>query len=180
MDEVSISKSWVIVCLGWLLLIGCSMEPAATLVPTLALPAASIAPSPDATEAPATPTPFATNFPSWRSVTLQGGQSYDFRQETTGLPSEGDLYYSAFSSKEGTACFWANNADQVGGRDLGSWSLTALTQRPLPRERLSKQCLPVLRGHVYVFGIQGDERLVVFRVAETASDAVTLDYILRE
>jgi hypothetical protein len=181
MDDISISKSWVIVCVGWLLLIGCgSIEPAATLVPTLALPVASMPPSPASTEVPATPTSFATDFPSWRTATLQDGQSYDFRQEITGLPTEGDMYYSAFSAKQGTACFWANNPDQVGGRDLGAWRLTALPQRPLPRERLSKQCLPIVRGHVYVYGIQDDERLAVFRVADTTPDAVTLDYILRQ
>lgn len=91
----------------------------------------------------------------------------------------GDLYYSAFSSAQGTACFWADNVDQEGGRDLGSWSLTELTERPLPRDRYSGLCIPVLQGHLYVYGMRGDERLAVFRVVDTGPDSVTFEYILR-
>jgi hypothetical protein len=126
-----------------------------------------------------TRTLFATNFPVWRSATLENNQSFDFRQETTGTPIQGDLYFVASDLLQGSACFWANNGTQVGGRDLGSWPLTALTERPLPRDRLSGLCIPVTRGHVYVYGLNGDERLAVFRVAETGESQVTFDYILR-
>jgi hypothetical protein len=122
----------------------------------------------------------APGFPTWRSITIRDGESFDFRQETTGFPTQGDLYYAGFDSLQGTACFWANNADQVGGRDVGSWPLTALTERPLPRERFSKQCLSVTRGHVYVYGLKGDERLAVLRVSETGLDWVTFEYVLRK
>lgn len=165
---------------SWLLLAGCVVtQPIPTIIPTLSLPTPSTTPFPIPTVVRPSPTFMATNFPTWRTVTLQAGQSFDFRQETTGIPTAGDLYYSPFNSRQGTACFWANNAAQVGGRDLGAWPLTALAARPLPRDRYSGQCMPVIRGHVYVYGIRGDERLVIFRVVDTGIDTVTLDYILR-
>jgi hypothetical protein len=173
--------AWLVFWAGWLALTGCGTSaPAPTLIPTLILPTPSITPSPPPAVARPTPTPFATNFPTWRTATLQDRESFDFRQETSGLPTEGDLYYSAFSSRQGSACLWANNVEQVGGRDLGSWPLTALTERPLPRDRYSGQCIPVIRGHVYVYGIRGDERLAVFRVADTGPTSVTIQYILRK
>ena len=172
---------WLPLWTVWLALVGCQApQPTLTLVPTLALPTPSPTPTSVPTVARPTFTPFATNFPTWRTATLQAGQSYDFRQETVGLPTEGDLYYSAFNPLQGSACFWANNAGQVGGRDLGSWPLTALTERPLPRERFSDRCIPVIRGHVYVYGMRGDERLAVFRVVDTGPSSVTFDYILRK
>lgn len=173
--------SWIALCLGWLALAGCrSTQPVSTVAPTLALPTAPPTPTRVPTAAEPTPTAFATNFPIWRTVTLQVGQSFDFRQEKVGLPTEGDLYYSATNPLQGTACFWANNATQIGGRDLGSWPLTALTERPLPRNRLSGRCIAVIQGHVYVYGMRGDERVAVFRVADTGLDSVTLEYILRK
>ncbi len=174
---------WLMGCLAlwacWLAPTGCGVA-RPTLAPTLALPTASTTPSSIPTVARPTPTPFATNFPAWRTATLQDGQSFDFRQETIGMPTEGDLYYSATKPLQGTACFWANNVQQVGGRDLGSWPLTALTERPLPRDRYSRQCLAVVRGHVYVYGMRGDERLAVFRVVDTGPTWVAFDYILRQ
>ena len=169
-----------ITCVGCVFFVGCSSQSAPTLMPTLALPTPedTLPPAP-ATVKP-TPTPLATNFATWRSVRLEDHQSYDFRQEKMGALTEGDLYFSAFSPRQGTACFWADNVDQVGGRDLGSWPLTALTERPLPRERFSGQCIPVVRGHVYVFGMKNDERLAVFRVSDTGSSWVDIDYVLRK
>jgi hypothetical protein len=165
----------------WLMLAGCgAAESTPTLVPTLVLPTPSVTASLAPAAARPTPTLFATGFPTWRKVTLSDHESFDFRQETTGVITEGDLYYSAFSAQQGTACFWAENEEQVGGRDLGSWPLTALTDRPLPRDRYSRQCIPVIRGHVYVYGLRGDERLAVFRVADTGPDWVAIEYILRE
>jgi hypothetical protein len=173
--------SWLLPWIICLASVGCqAAQPTLTLVPSLALPTPSHTLSPVSTITRPTATSFATNFPTWRTVTLQAGQSYDFRQETVGLPTAGDLYYSAFNPLQGSACFWANNAGQMGGRDLGSWPLTALTQRPLPRERFSGRCNPVIRGHVYVYGLRSDERLAVFRVVGTRSDSVTFDYILRK
>ena len=172
---------WFAVWVGWLALEGCGATgPAPTLVPTVVLPSPTATPSQTPTPANPTPTAFATNFPTWRSTTIPDFQSYDFRQETTGPLTQGDLYYSAYSARQGTACFWADNEEQVGRRDLGSWSLTELTERPLPRDRLSGQCLPVMQGHIYVFGMNGDKRLAVFRVADKGADSVTIEYILRE
>jgi hypothetical protein len=169
-----------IVCAGCFVFTGCSSQPTPTLLPTLAMPTAADTPQPAPASVKPTPTPLATNFATWRSVRLQDHQSYDFRQEKMGALTEGDLYYSPFSSRQGTACFWADNVDQVGGRDLGAWPLTALTERPLPRDRFSGQCIPVVRSHVYVFGMRGDERLAVFRVSDTGPDWVDIDYVLRE
>jgi hypothetical protein len=180
-DRWSWSIGLIILWMGGLALAGCgSTQAAPTLIPTIALPTAAPTPSALPALSRPSPTPFATNFPTWRSVTLMDRQSFDFRQETMGAPTEGDLYYSTFDAQQGTACFWANNTAQVGGRDLGAWSLTALTERPLPRERFSGQCVPVIRGHVYVYGIQGDERLAVFRVSDAGLEQVTLEFILRK
>jgi hypothetical protein len=171
---------WLALWVGWLTLVGCGANRSSpTLAPTLALPTPSATPSTVPTAARPTPTPFATDFPTWRTATLQDGESFDFRQETTGLPTAGDLYYSASDPARGTACFWADNVEQVGGRDLGSQPLTALTERPLPRDRFSRQCLAVVRGHLYVYGMRGDERLAVLRVSDTGPTWVTFDYILR-
>jgi hypothetical protein len=171
---------WLLLCIvGWILVACQSVSSAPTLIPTVALPTPLTTPSPWPTPSPPAPTPLAPGFPTWRHVTLQGGESFDFRQEKTGGPTEGDLYFSAFNASQGTACFWANNAQQIGGRDLGSVPLTALDQRPLPRERFSGQCVPVISRHLYVYGIQGDERLAVFRVADKGLESVTLEYILR-
>ena len=165
---------------SWMLLAGCVVtQPLPTIVSTLALSTPTPPSSPVPTRVRPSPTPIATNFPAWRTVTLQSGQSFDFRQEKMGIPTAGDLYYSAFNPQQGSACFWANNASQVGGRDLGAWPLTALTERPLPRDRYSGRCIPVIRGHVYVYGIRRDERLAIFRVVDTQLDAVTFDYVLR-
>ena len=121
---------------SWLLLTGCVVtQPMPTIISTLSLPTPTPPSSPVPTRIRPSPTPIATNFPAWRRVTLQSGQSFDFRQEKMGIPTAGDLYYSAFNPQQGTACFWANNASQVGGRDLGAWPLSALTERPLPRDR---------------------------------------------
>jgi hypothetical protein len=172
---------WLVLVISLAALTGCdATQPAPTLVPTLSLPTPTVTPSPVPTIADPTATAFATGFPTWRTTTIQDHQSYDFRQETAGALTEGDLYYSAFSPRQGTACFWGDNVAQVGGRDLGSWSLTELTEQPLPRDRYSGQCIAVVRGHVYVYGIRGDERLAVFRVVDTGPDWVTLEYILRE
>jgi hypothetical protein len=169
-----------IFCAACLLFAGCSSQPAPTLMPTLVLPTPEDTPSPVPVAVKPTPTPLATNFATWRSVRLEDHQSYDFRQEKMGALTEGDLYFSAFSPRQGTACFWADNVDQVGGRDLGSWPLTALTERPLPAERFSGQCIAVVRGHVYVFGMKNDERLAVFRVSDTGPSWVDIDYVLRK
>jgi hypothetical protein len=172
---------WFTVWAGWLALEGCSAaEPPPTLVPTMVLPSPTATPSPIPTVANPTPTAFATNFPTWRTATIPDHQSFDFRQEITGPLTGGDLYYSAFSARQGTACFWADNVEQVGGRDLGSWSLSELTERRLPSDRLSGQCIPAMRGHIYVYGLNGDKRLAVFRVVDKGSDSVTVEYILRE
>jgi hypothetical protein len=163
-----------------LFLAGCVVtQPLPTIVSTVVVPTPTPTSPPVPTRVRPSPTPIATNFPAWRRVTLQSGQSFDFRQETMGIPTAGDLYYSAFNPRQGTACFWANNASQVGGRDLGAWPLTALTEQPLPRDRYSSRCIPVIRGHVYVYGIRRDERLAIFRVVDTGLDAVTFDYALR-
>lgn len=167
---------------AWLALAACSgVRSLPTLVPTLTYaPTPSITPSPIPTAVRPTETPFAPGFPVSRTATLENNQSFDFRQESVGGPTEGDLYYVAFSPRQGSACFWANNGKQVGGRDLGSWPLTALTERPLPRDRYSGQCVPVIRRHVYVYGIIGDERLAVLRVVDTGPTWVTFEYILRQ
>jgi hypothetical protein len=179
--EIDWPVIWLAVWAGWLALTGCSVvQPVPTLVPTLALATPKTASSPVPTVASPTPTAFATSFATWRTATIQDHQSFDFRQETTGPLTGGDLYYSAFSSRQGTACFWADNMEQTGGRDLGSWSLTELTQRPLPRDRYSGQCIPVIQGHVYVYGMRGDERVAVFRVVDAGADSVTFEYILRK
>jgi hypothetical protein len=179
--ERHVRRRLIVFWIGWMTLTACgSAEPTPTLIPTLALPTPSSTPSFTPTAAHPTPTAFATNFPTWRTFKLEDHQSYDFRQETTGAPTEGDLYFSTFSSRQGTACFWADNVDQVGGRDLGSWPLTALTERPLPRDRYSGQCIPVIRGHVYVYGLKDDDRLAVFRVADTGPTWVTIEYIVRQ
>jgi hypothetical protein len=167
-------------CIGGWILVACQgVSSTPTLVPTAVLPTRLATSSPSPTPSLPAPTPLAPGFPTWRSVTLQAGESFDFRQEKTGGPTEGDLYFSAFNSRQGTACFWANNTQQVGGRDLGTVPLTALDQRPLPRERFSGQCVPVISRHLYVYGIRGDERLAVFRVADKGLESVTLEYILR-
>jgi hypothetical protein len=167
---------------GALALTGCGApRPTPTLVPTLTLPPTpALTPSPFPTLTPSTPTPIAPSFPAWRTVTLQSDQSFDFRQEKTGAFTEGDFYFVAFSPTQGTACFWANNAHQVGGRDLGPRPLSALVEYPsLPRDRFSRQCNAVMRGHMYVYGMRGDERLAVFRVADNGLDWVTFDFVLR-
>jgi len=172
---------WLALWVSWLTLVGCGLNQSPpTLAPTLALPTPSAPPPAVPTATRPTPTPFATDFPTWRTATLQDGESFDFRQETPGIPTAGDLYYSAFDPGRGTACFWSDNVEQVGGRDLGSQPLTALTERPLPRDRFSRQCLAVVRGHLYVYGMRGDERLAVFRVSDTGPTWVTFDYILRK
>jgi hypothetical protein len=190
---------WVGLFVCWLLVglatTACSIiQPAPTLIPTLTYtPTPSLVPSsvsttvlpvnsPSPTPAAVRPTktPFATNFPAWRTATIENHQSFDFRQETVGALTEGDLYYVASSSLQGSACFWANNGKQIGGRDLGSGPLTALTERPLPRDRYSDQCIPVIRGHVYVYEISGDERLAVLRVVDTGPSWVSFEYILRK
>jgi hypothetical protein len=170
----------VIVILGAAWLTGCSFfqTPTPTLVPTLThTPQPSATPTPiPATAIPPTPTPQVF----WRSVTLQSLQSFDFRQETTGAITEGDLYYIASDSHQSSACFWANNEGQVGGRDLGSWPQSSLERDALPHDRYSGLCLAVIGGHAYVYGLQGDARLVVLRVVETGATWVTFEYILRE
>jgi hypothetical protein len=117
---------WLVFWVSWLTLVGCGANRSSpTLAPTLALPTPSATPSAVPTATRPTPTSFATDFPTWRTATLQDGESFDFRQETPGIPTIGDLYYSAFDPARGTACFWADNVEQVGGRDLGSQPLTA-------------------------------------------------------
>ena len=134
-------------------------------------------PSPIPTTAiPPTETPSVV----WRSRTLENLQSFDFRQETTGTITEGDLYYIASDSYQSSSCFWANNEEQVGGRDLGSWPESSLERDTLPRDRYSGQCIAVIGGHAYVYGLKDDTRLVVLRVVETGPTWVTLEYILRE
>jgi hypothetical protein len=151
--------------------------PEPTLVPTLAATAI-----PSATPSAVVPTarPTSTLLAVLESVTLENYESYDFRREVVGALTQGDLYFVAASSRQGGACFWANNEPQVGGRDLGSWPLTALADQPLPRDRLSGQCIPVIQGHVYVYGLQGDRRIAVLRVTDTGTDSVTFDYLLLE
>ncbi len=170
----------VAVILGFAWLAGCSFiqPPTPTLVPTLAytpLPSATPFPIP-ATVIPPTATPLVV----WRSKTLENLQSFDFRQKTTGAITAGDLYYIANDSYQSSACFWANNDDQIGGRDLGSWPQTSLARDPLPRDRYSGECIAVIGGHVYVYGLSGDARLVVLRVVEMGATWVTFEYILRE
>lgn len=171
---------WLALWVGWLALAGCSViqAPTPTLIPTLThTPIPSATPSPlPSTVAPPTDTPFV----AWRTVTLESLQSFDFRQEKVGAPTEGDLYYVPFDPLEGDACFWANNGKQVGGRDLGSWSQTALLEQALPRDRYSAECLPVIGGRAYVYGLNGDERLAVLHVVSTELTSVTFEYILRK
>ncbi len=168
------------IILGAVWLTGCSLiqPPTPTLIPTLTCtPVPSATPTPvPATVIPPTATPLVV----WRSKTLENLQSFDFRQETTGILTEGDLYYIARDSHQSSSCFWANNGEQVGGRDLGSWPQTALAKDPLPRDRYSGQCIAVIGGHAYVYGLSGDTRLVVLRVVETGLTWVTFEYILRE
>ncbi len=164
--------------LACLLITGCSSQlPAPTLLPTL-----THTPIPSPTPLPTPTVVIPTDTPSiaWRTATLENLQSFDFRQETVGTPTQGDLYFIAFGSHQSSSCFWANNVQQVGGRDLGSWSQTALREQTLPRDRYSGECMPVIGGHAYVYGLSGDERLVVLRVVSTGSDSVTIEYILRK
>jgi hypothetical protein len=161
-------------------LTGCSLiqAPTPTLVPTLTstpLPSATPSPIP-ATVVPPTATPSVV----WRSKTLETLQSFDFRQDTTGAITDGDLYFIASDSHQSSACFWANNGEQVGGRDLGSWPQTSLARDPLPQDRYSGECIAVIGGHAYVYGLRDDARLVVLRVVETGATWVTFEYILRE
>jgi len=173
---------WLALWASCLTMVACGVvQSVPTLVPTLtSAPMPPVTPSSLPTEAVPPPTPFASGFPTWRTAMLEDYQSFDFRNEMVGTVVQGDIYYVASSPLEGSPCFWANNDEQVGGRDLGSWPLTALTERPLPHDRLSGQCIPVIRGHVYVYGLSGDERLAVFRVVDTGLTSVTFDFILRE
>jgi hypothetical protein len=171
---------WLLLGMGWLALAGCDtiQSPTATLIPTLTpmpLPSATSVPLPT-TAIPPTKTPLVV----WHSATLENLQGFDFHQTVVGALTAGDLYYVAQDSLQGGACFWANNGKQVGGRDLGSWPETALAQDPLPRDRYSSECIPIIGGHAYVFGLDGDERLAVLRIVDTGPNWVTFEYILRE
>ena len=183
-------KKWLLcyfpLWLACLLMTGCSIQPATpTLIPTLThtpVPSATPLPTPTVVLPTLGQAQDQANTPSiaWRTATLENMQSFDFRQETVGPPTQGDLYFVAFSSHQISSCFWANNVQQVGGRDLGSWSMTALREQTLPRDRYSGECMPVIGGHAYVYGLSGDERLVVLRVVSTGSDSVIIEYILRK
>lgn len=155
-------------------------EPTPTLVATLQTnPTLALTPPPPtapATDASPTPTIFT---PLWRTVTLSHTQSFDFDQKRLGQISGGDLYYIAHDARQGAACFWANNTGQIGGRDLGSYPADKLETLPLPTDRYSDQCIAIARGHVYVYAMQGDERLAVFRVAASGPNTVTLQYLIR-
>lgn len=156
-------------------------RPVPTAIATLtSRPPASSTPAPAPTRVPPTETPYGANSIIWRTTTLESHQSFDFRQGKIGAVTAGDLYYIAVGPRQGTACFWANNGQQVGGRDLGFWPLLAQPERPLPRDRYSGQCIYVIRGHVYVYGLSEDERLVVLRVVDTGPSWVTFDYILHK
>lgn len=159
-----------------------SSEPTPTLVPTLGtVPTATVLqtpPPPPTPAAHASPTP-TIFIPLWRTVTLSHTQSFDFDQKRIGQITGGDLYYLAQDTQQGGACFWANNTDQIGGRDLGFHQADELETLPLPRDRYSNQCLLITRGHVYVYAMKGDARLAVFRVAANGPNTVTLQYLIK-
>lgn len=109
--------------------------------------------------------------PSSGVVTLLLDHSYDFKTGTLGEISSGNLYLTQSQ-------FWANNGGQRGVLDLGDLGTTDLSEVEIPSTGYTRFGVPVVLGNTYVaLGQQGDEgNYVVFRVVDTGTNTVTLQY----
>jgi len=104
-------------------------------------------------------------------VTLELGQSFDFRLRLFGQYTGGDLYYT--DSK-----FFANNVNQRGVLSLGDLNGEDLLLIAIPATGYTRFGVDAVVGHTYVAKAKEGEEgsFVVFRVESISASAITVEY----